>query len=94
MRFSSATVLVVVAALASSISATPMNTNVEHCKVVCVHDYSCDTCGPLGGFCVSISSFPELHDSPAYQVFPICYGLVSRISAFTKAVGTDARVIA
>ncbi|KIK36487.1 hypothetical protein CY34DRAFT_811254 [Suillus luteus UH-Slu-Lm8-n1] len=49
MRFSSAIVLVVVAALASSISATPINANAEHCEIFCAHDHQCDTCGPLHG---------------------------------------------
>ncbi|KAG1765677.1 hypothetical protein EDD22DRAFT_397747 [Suillus occidentalis] len=75
MCFFSAVVLAVVAALASSVSATPINADVEHCEVLCAHDYECDTCGPKGGFCVSTSSFPELHDSPAWQVFPTCWGL-------------------
>ncbi|KIK33214.1 hypothetical protein CY34DRAFT_813789, partial [Suillus luteus UH-Slu-Lm8-n1] len=44
MRFSSAIVLAVVAALASSVSAKPINANVEHCEILCAHDYQCDTC--------------------------------------------------
>ncbi|KAG1727440.1 hypothetical protein EDD22DRAFT_930982 [Suillus occidentalis] len=84
MRFSSAPVLAVVAALASSISATPTETNVEHCKSFCIHNHDCNTCGSLGGLCVSISSFPELHDSSAWQIFPFCYALVSCTSAFTS----------
>ncbi|KIK36566.1 hypothetical protein CY34DRAFT_811210, partial [Suillus luteus UH-Slu-Lm8-n1] len=50
MRFSSAIVLAVVAALASSVSATPVNANVEHCEVLCSHDYQCDTCGLHGRY--------------------------------------------
>ncbi|KAG2752358.1 hypothetical protein P692DRAFT_20829711 [Suillus brevipes Sb2] len=53
MRFSSAIALAVVAALASSTSATPRPVNAvakpinaveQHCEVFCAHDYQCDTC--------------------------------------------------
>jgi hypothetical protein len=84
MRFSSAIVLAVVAALASSISAKPIDADVQHCEILCTKSSQCDTCGPKGGFCVSISSFPGLHDSPAWQYFPLCYGWVSCVSAFTS----------
>ncbi|KAG1742984.1 hypothetical protein EDD22DRAFT_920543, partial [Suillus occidentalis] len=36
MRFSSAIGLAVVVALASSISATPMNANLQHCEALCL----------------------------------------------------------
>ncbi|KIK49282.1 hypothetical protein CY34DRAFT_797233 [Suillus luteus UH-Slu-Lm8-n1] len=57
MRFSSAIALAVVAALASSVSATPIDDNAETCHIWCVADIECSTCGSLGGVCVSINSF-------------------------------------
>ncbi|KAG2747180.1 hypothetical protein P692DRAFT_201606896 [Suillus brevipes Sb2] len=53
MRFSSAIVLAVVAALASSISATPIDADVEHCAPLCSKNSECDTCGP----CMAALSF-------------------------------------
>ncbi|KAG2739993.1 hypothetical protein P692DRAFT_201797392 [Suillus brevipes Sb2] len=53
MRLSSTTVLAAVAALASSISATPVDTVAQHCYDLCAHDWQCNTCGPDGGFCLS-----------------------------------------
>ncbi|KIK36613.1 hypothetical protein CY34DRAFT_811174 [Suillus luteus UH-Slu-Lm8-n1] len=44
MRFSSAIVLTVVAALASSISATPIDASTGDCPVFCVHTRECATC--------------------------------------------------
>ncbi|KAG2753891.1 hypothetical protein P692DRAFT_20796961 [Suillus brevipes Sb2] len=68
MRFSSTIVLTAVVALASSISATPIDDGAEHCTGLCIHDSQCDTCGPLGGYCA----------------FPFCFGWhVSRVFAFT-----------
>jgi hypothetical protein len=58
MRLSSTIVLTIVAALASSIAATPIDKVAQHCYIFCAHDRECDTCGPYGGYCVSISSFP------------------------------------
>ncbi|KAG2737078.1 hypothetical protein P692DRAFT_20762582 [Suillus brevipes Sb2] len=57
MRFSSAIVLAVVTALASSASAVPIDDNSEACHFFCISDADCTTCGSLGGVCVSISSF-------------------------------------
>ncbi|KIK48517.1 hypothetical protein CY34DRAFT_798001 [Suillus luteus UH-Slu-Lm8-n1] len=48
MRLSSAIVHAVVAALASSIYATPIDTVAQHCYVLCAHDRECNTCGPHG----------------------------------------------
>ncbi|KAG2744904.1 hypothetical protein P692DRAFT_201793636 [Suillus brevipes Sb2] len=53
MRFSSAYVLAVAAALASSVSATPTDA-VAECAVFCDTDSQCD-CGM--SFCVSFSDF-------------------------------------
>ncbi|KIK33409.1 hypothetical protein CY34DRAFT_813617 [Suillus luteus UH-Slu-Lm8-n1] len=48
MRFSSTIVLAAVVALASSISATPIDDGAEHCTGLCAHDSQCDTCGLHG----------------------------------------------
>ncbi|KAG2743251.1 hypothetical protein P692DRAFT_20747469 [Suillus brevipes Sb2] len=53
MRFSSAIVVTVVAALASSISATPIDAGIQHCPVFCVHTKQCATCSRKK--CVSFS---------------------------------------
>ncbi|KAG1742983.1 hypothetical protein EDD22DRAFT_920540 [Suillus occidentalis] len=57
MRFSSAIALAVATALVSSVSAAPIDDNAEDCKFFCVVDADCNTCGTMGGVCVSISSF-------------------------------------
>ncbi|KAG1769782.1 hypothetical protein EDD22DRAFT_136010 [Suillus occidentalis] len=77
MRFSSAIVLAVVAALASSVSATPMNANVEHCEQVCVHDYQCDTSCMAGissllGLEVIVSYTSHSRREVLYHGFLIC----------------------
>lgn len=55
MRFSSVIVLAVVAALASSISATPIDARDDECPWYCSVDSQCGTC--YYGYCVSTSSF-------------------------------------
>ncbi|KAG2118654.1 uncharacterized protein F5147DRAFT_757156 [Suillus discolor] len=57
MRFSSVTVLSVVAVLASSISATPIDAAPNKCPWTCQSDSDCSDC--YYRFCASISSFPE-----------------------------------
>ncbi|KAG2756245.1 hypothetical protein P692DRAFT_201781964 [Suillus brevipes Sb2] len=52
MRFSSAYVLAVAAALASSVSATNADADAESCTYWCITDYQCD-CGK--DTCVSFS---------------------------------------
>ncbi|KAG1768870.1 hypothetical protein EDD22DRAFT_871294 [Suillus occidentalis] len=44
MRFSSTIVLAAVVALASSISAMPIDDGAEHCTGLCAHDWQCNTC--------------------------------------------------
>ncbi|KAG1760203.1 hypothetical protein EDD22DRAFT_902384, partial [Suillus occidentalis] len=44
MRFSSAIILAVVAALASSISATPLDADIQHCPAFCAHSRECASC--------------------------------------------------
>ncbi|KAG2753001.1 hypothetical protein P692DRAFT_20829458 [Suillus brevipes Sb2] len=80
MRLSSTTVLAVVAALASSISATPVDTVTQHCYGLCVHDWQCNTCGPLHG-----RAFPSV--GVGCVVF--CYGcwhssIDARVTAVAK----------
>ncbi|KIK45583.1 hypothetical protein CY34DRAFT_507016 [Suillus luteus UH-Slu-Lm8-n1] len=53
MRLSSAFVLAVAAALAGSVSATPVDAGVEHCPLMCYDFHDCNTCWL--GECVSFS---------------------------------------
>ncbi|KAG1728026.1 hypothetical protein EDD22DRAFT_853325 [Suillus occidentalis] len=78
MRLSSVIVLAVVAALESSIFATPVDTVAQHCYVMCIHDYQCNTCGPYGGYCS----------------FPICYGLSTHWSGVSATVCLRIRFVA
>ncbi|KAG1845344.1 hypothetical protein F4604DRAFT_1819032 [Suillus subluteus] len=50
MRFAFATVLVIAAAFASSISARPFDADVDTCDFFCLHDRQCDSC-PGAGVC-------------------------------------------
>ncbi|KAG2120564.1 uncharacterized protein F5147DRAFT_662424 [Suillus discolor] len=82
MRFSFAIFLVVVAQMASSSSATPIQAGIEDCPVFCVHKYECAYCPSKN--CVSYSGFcPGFnHDSSTRQIAFIC--AVRSVSAFTS----------
>ncbi|KAG1841815.1 hypothetical protein DFJ58DRAFT_69811 [Suillus subalutaceus] len=69
MRFSSAIVLAVVAALASSISATPVaDAGTETCATWCIHDRQCSTCP--GRKC----TFPWCDVSRVFSFTSVQYG--------------------
>ncbi|KAG1789959.1 uncharacterized protein HD556DRAFT_753713 [Suillus plorans] len=82
MRFSFAIFLVVVAQMASSSSATPVQDGIEDCPVFCVYKHECRRCP--GKTCVSYSGLcPGFnHDSSTRQFAFIC--AVSSVSAFTS----------
>ncbi|KAG2356758.1 hypothetical protein BDR07DRAFT_1422332 [Suillus spraguei] len=66
MRFSSAIIFTVVAALASSISAMPADTAdaaADKCPLMCLSDKHCSSMNCDFQECVSISSFPELYNN-------------------------------
>ncbi|KAG2120563.1 uncharacterized protein F5147DRAFT_662412 [Suillus discolor] len=83
MRFSFAIFLVVVAQMASSSSATPVQASViQGCPVFCVYKHECRRCP--GKSCVSYSGLcPGFnHDSSIRQIAFVC--AVSSVSAFTS----------
>lgn len=75
MRFSCATALALVAALASSISALPTNTDIGYCPVFCHKSSECSTCFDLNK-CVSFSDLCLGFnlDSPAWKTVFVCTG--------------------
>ncbi|KAG2140821.1 hypothetical protein BD769DRAFT_1428856 [Suillus cothurnatus] len=73
MYFSLTTVLALVAAFASSISAMPTDTNIGYCPIFCTHSSQCQTC--FLHKCVSfsgLSSWISSHDSLAWKTFIVC----------------------
>ncbi|KAG1767313.1 hypothetical protein EV702DRAFT_1147337 [Suillus placidus] len=96
MRFTFAIALAVVAALASLISATPIDaSSADKCPIFCWRDPACQGC--FLKTCVSISSFPRFDNMTHLYGRPFLSAIrliprsesrfceVSRASAFTSA---------